>query len=122
MENYKKVELLDRLLKFSVSIIILASKLPKTPAGYAIANQIIRSACSVGANCEEAQNALSSKDFLHSINISLKEARETFYWLKVIKMSKLLEENVVNPELEECNQIVAILTASVKSIKSKLKK
>lgn len=122
MENYKKVELLERLLKFSVRIIILSSKLPKTPAGYAIANQIIRSACSIGANCEEAQNAISPKDFLHSINISLKEARETFYWLKVIKLSKLLSESQVNKELDECNQIVAILTTSVKSLKNKLNK
>ncbi len=72
-----KNELLKRLLKFSVKIIALSSKLPKTPAGYAIASQIVRSGCSVGANCEEAQNSISAKEFLHSVNIALKEARET---------------------------------------------
>ena len=117
--HYKK-ELLERLLKFSVRIIILASKLPKTPAGFAIASQIIRSACYIGANCEEAQDAISLKEFLRSINISLKEARETRYWLKVIKESRLLPARLVDIELDECNQIVAILTTSVKSIKKRI--
>lgn len=112
-----KQELLDRLLKFSVRIIILASKLPKTPAGFAIASQIVRSACSVGANCEEAQDAISHKEFLRSINIALREARETRYWLRVIKSSRLLLEKLIDIELEECNQIVAILTKSVKTLK-----
>lgn len=114
-----KQELLDRLLRFSVRIIVLASKLPKTPAGFAIASQIIRSACSIGANCEEAQDAISRKEFLHSINIALREARETRYWLKVIKQARLLLEKLVDIELEECNQIVAIFTTSVKTLKGK---
>ncbi|MBI2327975.1 four helix bundle protein [Candidatus Curtissbacteria bacterium] len=118
-ENYKE-ELLNRLLKFSVRIIVLASKLPKTPAGYAIANQVIRAACSIGANCEEAQDAISPREFLHSMNISLKEARETRYWLRVILESKLISPHLVECELDECNQIVAILTSTVKSIKRKL--
>ena len=120
--NTKKSELLDRLLKFSVSIIVLSSKLPKTPAGYAIANQIVRSGCSIGANCEEAQNSISAKEFLHSINIGLKEARETYYWLRVIKYSNLLNERLVELELKECNEIVSILVTSVKSLKRKISK
>lgn len=112
-------DILERLLRFSVRMINLSSKLPKTPAGFAIASQIVRSGCSVGANCEEAQDAISAKEFLHSINISLKEAKETRYWLKVIKFSKLLTESAVNQELDESNQIVAILTTSVKSLKNK---
>ena len=119
MNNFKQ-QLLDRLLKFSVRIIILAGKLPKTPAGYAIANQIIKSGTSIGANTEEAQDALSSKDFLKTINIALKEAKETRYWLKVINLAGLLPANLVDSELQECNEIVGILTTSVKTIKSKL--
>lgn len=118
--EYKK-ELLERLLMFSVDIIKLSSSLPKTPAGFAIASQIIRSACSIGANCEEAQDAITPKEFLHSLNISLKEARETRYWLKVILFSKLLAKELIEKRLDECNQIVAILTTSVKSLKKKAK-
>jgi len=104
-----------------VDIIVLASKLPRTPAGFAIASQVIRSACSIGANCEEAQDAISAKEFLHSLNISLKETRETRYWLRVISESRLLGTEVVEKQLNECNQIVAILTTSVKSLKKRAK-
>lgn len=120
-QRYKR-DLGERLLRFSVRIIALASELPKSPAGYALANQIIRSACSVGANFSEAQDAISSKEFLHSLNISLKEARETLYWLNVIKMSRLIQSNTVNHEIEECGQIVAILVSTVKSLKRKAQK
>lgn len=117
--NYKN-ELLSRLLKFSVSIIRLTTKLPRNAAGFAIANQVIRSATSIGANCQEAQDAISSKDFLHSINISLKEAKETRYWLLVIKEANLIPARIVEVELAESNQIVAILISSVKSLKKKI--
>ncbi|MBU0570049.1 four helix bundle protein [Patescibacteria group bacterium] len=117
--KYKK-ELLQRLLKFAVRIIILSNKLPKTPAGFAIANQIVRSGTSIGANCEEAQDAFSRRDFLKSINISLKEARETRYWLMAIKASKMLPDSLVDFELGECEEIVAILTSSVKTTKKDL--
>ena len=121
-ENEKmknKNDLLSRLLRFAVRIIILASKLHKTPAGFALANQIIRSGTSIGANCEEAQDAFSRKDFLKTINISLKEAKETRYWLKVIKLSGFLSASSINPELQECNEITAILITSIKTIKNK---
>jgi len=117
--DYKK-ELLGRLLKFAIRIVLLSGKLPKTPAGFAIANQVIRSGTSIGANCEEAQDAFSVKDFLKTINISLKEAKETGYWLKVIKYSGLLPGEHVDRELDECNEIIAILISSVKTTKRKL--
>ena len=61
-----KEEFFKRLLKFSVSIILLSNKLPKTPAGFAIANQIVKSGTSIGANFVEAQDASSLKDFISS--------------------------------------------------------
>ena len=115
-KNYKR-DLLERLLKFSVMIIKLASGLPKTPAGFAIAGQIIRSATSIGANCEEAQDASSRKDFLNRMSISLREAKETKYWLKVIRESGLLSVNRLQEAIDECDQIVAILVSTVKSLK-----
>lgn len=115
-KQYKQ-ELLDRLLRFGVKIILLANTLPKTPAGYAIAGQIIRSATSIGANCEEAQDAFSRKDFLKALTISLKEAKETRYWLKIIEQSGLLTSTAIGAELQECNEIIAILIASVRTVK-----
>lgn len=112
--------MLGRLMSFAIQIVILTGKLPKTPAGFAIADQIVRSGTSVGANCEEAQDAFSKKDFLKSINISLKEAKETRYWLEIIKYSNLLPASLIDKELKECNEIVAILISSVKTTKMKL--
>ena len=52
--------------------------------GYDLSKQLIRSGTSIGANIEEAQDAESTADFIHKMNISLKEARETNYWLKIL--------------------------------------
>lgn len=119
-EKTKKKDLLKRFLEFAVSIIKLASDLPKNPAGFAISSQIIRSGTSIGANCNEAQDAISRKEFTKTINISLKEARETLYWLELIAMSNLLPSHKTDSLNKECNEIIAILSASVKKLKSSL--
>lgn len=111
---------LDRLLQFSVAIIKLASKLPKTPAGFAIATQLIKAGTSVGANTEEAQDASSLKDFIQKLSIALREAKEARYWLKVIQASRILSSDEVVKEITECEEIIAILTSSIKSSKRKL--
>src|SRR3989344_4127324 len=113
----EKEEMRQRLLRFSVMIIRLANKLPRTPAGFAIAGQIVRSGTSIGANCEEAQDAVSRNDFLNKLSIALKEARESLYWLKVIMMTGLLGIEV-DVEIGERNEIISILVKSVKTVKS----
>lgn len=110
----------NRLLKFSVGIVLLASKLPKTPAGFAIASQLVKAGTSIGANFVESQDASSTKDFVQKLSISLREARETWYWLNVIEKAKLLSSVEIEKELEECDQIIAIFVKSVKSAKKSL--
>ena len=118
-KEWKKA-FLQRLLEFAVAIIKLANKLPKTPAGFAIATQLIKAGTAIGANAEEAQDASSLKDFIQKLSIALREARETCYWLKVISKSDLLSFDIVEPELKEGEEIVAMLSSSVKSSKMKL--
>lgn len=115
-----KKKFLERLLKFAVRIIKLASKLPKTAAGFAIASQLIKSGTSVGANTEEAQDASSVRDFIQKLSIALREAKETRYWLKVIQGANLLPIEEVSKELEECDEIIAILISSIKSAKARM--
>lgn len=115
-----KEEFIDRLVLFSSSIVLLSNRLPKTPAGFALANQIVRSGTSVGANFIEAQDASSTKDFIQKLSISLREVRETWYWFKVIERTKLLAYDDIKNEIEECNQIRAILIKSIKKSKNKL--
>lgn len=118
-QQWKRL-LLERLLEFAVAIIKLASKLPKTPAGFAIASQLIKAGTSIGANTEEAQDASSLKDFIQKLNIALREAKETRYWLRVIEASELLRSDEVKKEIAECGEIIAILTSSIKSSKRRL--
>lgn len=108
----------ERTFKFSVRIVELVSKLPRNSAGIAISNQIVRSGTSVGANVEDAQNSGSKKEFIHGMTIALKEARETLYWLRLIKESGMLKDLV--GLMGENLEIIKILTSSVKKAKIKI--
>jgi len=108
-------DIVERTFKFGVSIVKIISSLPKAPAGYAVSNQIVRSGTSIGANIEEAQDGLTRKDFIHSMNIALKEARETKYWLKIILESELIPIEKLDNLLDENIQIIRILTTIVKN-------
>jgi four helix bundle protein len=109
----------ERTFEFGVEIIKFTANLPRNAAGFAITSQLVRSGTSVGANVEEAQDSLTKKDFIHTMTIALKEARETNYWLKVIKETKLVEADV-DWLIDETIQIVRILTTSVKKAKTRL--
>jgi len=119
IENYK-VSLLERTKRFGIAVIKISSQLPKNPAGFTVADQVVRSSTSIGANLIEAQEAVSKKDFLYKINHSLKEAKETKYWLEIIKESSLLKSEDITPLLQENNEIVKILIATLKKLKSNL--
>ena len=84
MTDFDKNELQQRLFQFSVKIILLIRKLPKTKEYDIISYQLIKSSSSSGANYEEAQAAVSRSDFANKIGISLKEMRESSYWIKLI--------------------------------------
>ena len=91
--------------------------LPKSTSGAVISNQIMKAGTSIGANVEEAQGASSKKDFTNKMTISKKEARETRYWLRLIKDSGILEVVIVENLIKECDEILKILTAIVKTSK-----
>ena len=116
MENGKR-DIAERTFKFGVAVIKIASFLPKTPAGFAIANQITRSGTSVGANIEEAQDGLTRKEFIKSMSIALKEARETRFWLRLAIESKNLSSERAKPILGEAEELVKILVTIVKKSK-----
>ncbi|MDO8429146.1 MAG: four helix bundle protein [Candidatus Daviesbacteria bacterium] len=118
-EPKKIFDIRQRTLDFTVSILKLASLLPKNTAGFVIANQLIRSGSSVGANIEEAQDSASKKEFIHSMTISLKEARETQYWLNVIEAADLISDIKLVQALKEIQELVKILTTIVKKAKLK---
>lgn len=112
-ENNEK-EICKRTRLFAIEIIKIVNAFPKTSAGFQIGQQIIGSGTSVGANMEEAQDAISRKEFIKTINISLKEVRETIYWLKLIKESKLIISNKIDYLLDEANQLRAVIAAIIR--------
>ena len=82
-----------------------------------LANQLLRSGTTVGANVEEAQGAESKRDFAHKYSIACKEARETHYWLRLLAASGVVAEDRLTPLTAEANELVAILTSIVKKSK-----
>jgi four helix bundle protein len=73
--------------------------------------QIVRSGTSIAANIEEAIGGYSRKDFKYKLSISYKEARETHMWLRLFKDSEMIDEKLAHSLIEDCTEIIKILTA-----------
>jgi len=80
-------------------------------------DQLLRSGTSIGTNIAESQAAASKTDFRNKLRISLKEAYETEFWLKLFFETEILEEKEFNSLLENCLELIKILTSIIKSIK-----
>ncbi len=105
----------DRFIEFSVSVIKFVGTYSEIPKS--VANQVIRSATSIGANYAEAQNAVSRSDFRNKIGVSKKEAAETRYWLRIIE--RLINPEFVHPYLKESQEILLILQKIVNTLRAK---
>ncbi|MCX6713290.1 MAG: four helix bundle protein [Candidatus Vogelbacteria bacterium] len=102
---------------FAVRIIGLYKHLVEKKKEYILAKQILRSGTSIGANIEEAIGGQSKKDFITKITIAYKEARETHYWLRLLKETKFISENEFNSISLDCERIVRILGSIQKTSK-----
>ena len=79
--------------------------------------QLLRSGTSIGANVAESQEAASKKDFLNKLTIALKEARETEYWLKLLKEASVITEKEFISLFNDCDEIIRLLVSIVKKLK-----
>lgn len=108
----------ERTFFFACRIVQLYQNLVKQNwKNDALSRQLVRSGTSIGANMEEANAAQSRADFISKCHIALKEARETYYWLRLFKTTELASGEQINDLLRESNEIVSILTAIVKKTK-----
>jgi four helix bundle protein len=103
----------DKSYKFALEIIQLCQEL-KDRKEYQISNQLLRSGTSIGANIEEALAGQSRKDFISKMSIASKEARETNYWLRLLRDSRLLKNSKFNL-IDESDELKKILTKIVKT-------
>ena len=107
----------SRTFEFSVQIIELYKFLQNEKKEYVLGKQLIRSGTSIGANVEEATAAQSKKDFIAKMSIALKEARETNYWLRLLKRTGYIQKNELIKESEEIMNILgAIIRTSRKNL------
>jgi four helix bundle protein len=114
-----KAKMKDNLIQqksydFALQILALYRKLCKANE-YVLSKQLLRSGTSIGANVEEAQAGQSRADFISKMSIASKEARETCYWLRLLRDSNTIVKSEAAALLSEAESIVNILTAIVKS-------
>ena len=113
----------DRTLSFAVRVVKLCKFLSEqNGVTRVLYKQLIRSGTSIGANVREAQSAQSDRDFLHKLEIALKEARETEYWLLLLVQADLVKEQRIKLLSQECEEIIKILVVITKKIKQKINK
>jgi four helix bundle protein len=110
----KPFDICERTFQFSVRIVNLCSFLSETPgAARELSKQQIRSGNSIGANLEESKAAQSNADFIHKLEVVLKKARETRYWIKLIVTTNLVSENRLLLLLNEINELMNIIAAMI---------
>ncbi len=108
----------DRTKQFALRIMKLVDSMPKTVAGKAIANQLIRSGMSVGANYRAACRGRSVAEFASKIGIVVEEADECCFWMELIIEGNLLPKEKVVSLLKEANELTAIFVSSIRTVQN----
>lgn len=94
---------------FAIRIVLLYKYLTEKKKEFVSAKQGLRSGTSIGANIEESIGGQSQRDFLSKLSIAYKEARETFYWIKILRDTKYLEIKQAESLLNDCEEIMRII-------------
>jgi len=115
MRDDRRNIIVEKTLAFALMIIEYAENLEERKK-FVIANQVLKSGTSIGANVREAQNAESKADFIHKIKIAAKEADETQYWLLLCQLSKNYPDCLqLQSEVEEILKILSKIISSSKN-------
>ena len=112
----------QKSIDFAIRIVNFYKYLCEEKKEYVMSKQILRSGTSIGANVRESKNAQTDPDYLTKMNIALKEADETQYWLEVLYRSTIISETEYKSLNEDLKEIIAILVSIVKKLKDKREK
>jgi four helix bundle protein len=107
--------LVDKTISFSIRIVKCYNYLQDEKKEFVMSKQLLRSGTSIGANVHEAIFAQSRADFVSKMNIALKEANETSYWLLILSKTAYLESNVYISLRQDIDEIIRILISTLKT-------
>jgi four helix bundle protein len=116
-----KGDLRERSFYFSIKTIKFLEALPEKRINWAISNQLLRSATSIGANIIEAKSSSSKRDFIRFYEIALKSANETKYWLGLLRDALNVNGDDTRLLLQETEEISRMIAASLLTLKNKNK-
>ena len=113
-----KSPLRDKSYAFANKIVRLSQSLVSERKEFVLSKQVLRSGTSIGALIRESEFAASKADFINKLNVSLKEANETGYWLMLLNDTNYLgNEEFLQPQ-SDCNELIAMLVSSIKTLKN----
>lgn len=119
MNENRAVDLKVRTKQFALRVIRLYSALPKTTEAQVIGKQLLRSGTSVGAHYREANRSRSTAEFISKVEGGLQELEESGYWIELLTESGIMQSKMLEPLLDEVNQLTGILITCAKNAKLK---
>ena len=111
----------EKSFNFSIRIVNLYKYLTTQKKEYVLSNQVLRSGTSIGANICESTQSVSTADFLSKLSISLKEACETEYWIKLLYRTEYIDKAQHDSVMVDCQELIKMLTSIIKKTKANLK-
>ena len=108
---------LDKSFAFAVRIVNVYKYLCEEKREFIMSKQLLKSGSSIGANVREAVHAQGKKDFLSKVNIALKEANETLYWIELLHATGFIDDKQKDSMWNDCDELVRLLASTVKTTK-----
>jgi four helix bundle protein len=108
---------MEKSFRFALNTIKVCNFLIREKHEFILSKQLLRSATSIGALVKEAEHAQSKADFINKMNVALKEANETEYWLMLLKESEYHSDISISSLLDECKELIRLLISIVKTSK-----
>ena len=121
MKAVENNPVLTKSKAFAIRIIRLYQHLCDDKREYIMSKQLLRCGTSIGANVKEGIRAQSAKDFASKLNIALKEASETEYWLELLAETEYLDDKGFNSMVEDCRELIRLLSSIIKTTFSRIK-
>ena len=107
----------DKSRDFAIRIVNCYKYLTEQQREFILSKQLLRSGTSIGANTRESRNAQSRIDFMNKLNVALKEADETEYWLDIIHTTGYIDDTMYNSLEADCSELIALLVSIIKKVK-----